>query len=258
MMKKSFITKKLISILFISLLVFNFFGQTEDLKDDTASESKTNTEEVKEKSSESKKGSFKEFMSKVDFVLQFDPSMYLSPESSKNKSNVINMVYPITFGALWPNDYFIAVQPTLTFFMMEHLWYDQYALPAEIENRTTTTLSFMLNIPAVYSFYFKNKSKLQLAAGVGMLMRFGILANGVDGDDSGYSGSAEKDVENINKWFWEKAHWLYFTTGASWLYPITSKIQVGPTINAYIPMGTLFDQQSVQGLMISIGVKLAI
>ena len=27
------------------------------------------------------------------------------------------------------------------------------ALPAEIENRTTTTLSFMLNIPAVFSFF---------------------------------------------------------------------------------------------------------
>lgn len=198
----------------------------------------------------------KTFLQRTDLVLQFDPTIYLSPESHANKSNVVNIYYPITIGAQWPNDFFISFQPSLSFFLMEHLWFDKYALPAEIENRTSTTLSFLLNLPAVYTLNFKDNSRLHISAGLGLFFRFGILANGVNPYDSGYSGSAKKDLELINNWFWDNGHWVYFTFGTSWLYPITSTIKVGPVLNAYIPMGTLIDQRNVQGLMFSLGIKL--
>lgn len=200
----------------------------------------------------------KSFLERTNLILQFAPSFYISPESHNNKSNVVNIYYPFTIGALWPNDFFISFQPTLTFFTMEHLWFDKYALPAEIENRTSTTLSFMLNLPAVYTLTLKNKSSFYFSAGFGLFLRFGLLANGVNKSDSGFSGTAEQDLKNINKWFWGNAHWLYLTFGASWLYPISSTIKAGPVLNAYIPIGTLIDQHNFQGLMFSAGIKICI
>ena len=85
----------------------------------------------------------------IDFVMQFEPALYLNTESTL-VSAPSPIVYPISIGFLWPDRSTFAIQPTLSFFMMQHLLYEDKALPAEIENRTTTTLSFMLNIPVVF------------------------------------------------------------------------------------------------------------
>ena len=85
----------------------------------------------------------------ADFVMQFEPGILINTESVL-VSAPSPIVYPISVGFIWPDAATLAIQPTVSFFMMQHLYYDDRALPAEIENRTTTTLSFMLNIPAVY------------------------------------------------------------------------------------------------------------
>ena len=99
----------------------------------------------------------------IDFVMQFEPALYLNTESTL-VSAPSPIVYPISIGFLWPNRSTFAIQPTLSFFMMQHLLYEDKALPAEIENRTTTTLSFMLNIPVVFSLFLDN-SQFQFTAG---------------------------------------------------------------------------------------------
>ena len=76
---------------------------------------------------------------------------------------------------------------------MHHLFYNNMALPAEIENRTTTTLSFMVNIPLVFSIFLA-KSRFQIYGGPGMLIRFGLLSPGVKDSDTGWTGSAGGDV----------------------------------------------------------------
>lgn len=240
--------KKLIIFSIILVFICNFIAATPA---ETPEENQTTTE-----NEEKQPANTKSFWERTDVVLEFAPAFYISPESHANHSNVVNIFYPLTIGALWPNDFFISFQPTLTFFIMEHLWFDKFALPAEIENRTTTTLSFMLNLPAVYTLSLKNKSDFHFSAGLGFFFRFGLLANGVSPNDPGYSGTATEDVKLINKWFWDNAHWLHLTLGGSWLYPISSTIKAGPIFNAYIPVGTLIDQHNVQGLMFSAGIKL--
>lgn len=234
--------KKISIFLLISIFLCNSFalyGQESNLETNTVAPEK------------------KSFLEQTDFIIQIEPSFYLSPESKASNGNVLNDIFPITFGALWPNDFFISFQPTINFFLMHHLWHNNFAIPAEIENRTTTTLAFMLNLPAVFSIDLK-PSKLQLSTGLGVFLRFGLLAPGVNNSDSGESGSAGNDVKFINTWFWEKAHWLYLTLGASWLYPINSKIQIGPALNAYIPLGTLITEKSAQGMIFSLGIKLCL
>ena len=52
-----------------------------------------------------------------DFVLQFEPALYLNTESTL-VSAPSPIVYPISFGLLWPNYSKIAIQPTLSFFIL--------------------------------------------------------------------------------------------------------------------------------------------
>lgn len=189
-----------------------------------------------------------------DFVMQFEPGFYLNPESTL-VSAPSPIVYPISVGFLWPERSRFAIQPTLSFFMMNHLLYEDKALPAEIENRTTTTLSFMLNIPAVFSVFLDN-SQFQFTGGLGVFMRFGLLSPGVKESDSGWLGNAGGDVEKINEYFWSDMRWLYATVGASWLYNLTPQLRAGPVINVYVPAGGLMSDGSAQAMLISAGIKI--
>ena len=190
----------------------------------------------------------------ADFVLQFEPGIYINTESVL-VSAPSPVVYPISIGFIWPDDAVLAIQPTISFFMMQHLYYEDRALPAEIENRTTTTLSFMLNIPAVYSFFLEN-SRFQITTGLGIFMRFGLLSSGVKEEDSGWSGSAGQDVKLINEYFWKKPRWLYVTLGGSWLYDLTPELRAGPVINISIPVSGLIVDKDAQGMLISLGIKI--
>lgn len=189
-----------------------------------------------------------------DFIMRFEPALYLNTESTLI-SAPSPVVYPVTIGFLWPNQSSIAIEPSLSFFMMNHLLYENRALPAEIENRTTTTLSFMLNIPAVYSIFLEN-SRFQINAGLGILLRFGLLSPGVKENDYGWLGTAKDDVSAINSWFWNDLHWFYITAGTSWLYNLTPQLKAGPVINISIPAGGLINDQDAQGMLISLGIKI--
>lgn len=129
------------------------------------------------------------------------------------------------------------------------------ALPAEIENRTTTTLSFMVNIPLVFSIFLA-KSRFQIYGGPGMLIRFGLLSPSVKDSDTGWTGSAGGDADSINQWFWNDMRWFYLNLGGSWLYNLPHAIKAGPVINCSIPIGGLISSQNVQGMMISVGIKI--
>lgn len=262
--------KKGLFCFLLFLAAVNVFSQQADSNTAT-SETEENLEVIESEDSPSsdeidlkgqdfhKSTSFLNFIRSMDLVLQFEPGVYINPNKKNSNGDLISapspIIYPISIGVLWPNYTFISIQPTLSFFMMNHLWYDGLALPAEIENRTTTTLGFMLNIPAVLTLYLPN-CRFQLEAGLGIFMRFGLKAAGVDNNDYGYSGNAGNDVTNINKWFWKDLNWMYLTTSGSWLYNVTENFRIGPTVGIYIPVGSIIKQQSLQGMIISVGLKI--
>lgn len=192
----------------------------------------------------------------IDFVLQFTPAFYLNPGNEK-VSGPSPVITPITMGLLIPNKGFLAFQPTLSFFSMNHLWYDGNALPAEIENRTSTTLSFLLTLPAVLTFDFK-QTRIQLMPGIGIMARFAILANNVKSEDSGYTGSAGSDLEEINKWFWSDGRFFYLTSEVSWLFNVSDKIKAGPVAGWYFPVVAFTKGKGFQGTIFSIGMKLSL
>ena len=245
--------KKLISLL-ISIILIPFLWSQET---EPVNEEETQTNTVHEFT---KADSFTGFIHSLDFLFQLEPAVYLNTED-KQVSAPSPIIYPLSIGILWPNYTKIAVQPTLGFFSTEWLYYDGMALPAEIENRTATSLSFIFTLPIVVSMYFKH-SRLQILPGISLLAQFALLSNGVKADDSGYSGSAGNDVKLINQYFWSDIRFLYISIGGSWLFNIlktpNSWVKAGPVINVQIPLGHLTAGSGMQGTIISAGLKISL
>lgn len=196
---------------------------------------------------------FEEFITSLDFTLNLSNAINANFFQKMNDSIVSgpsNIVYPVTIGLLIPNYTFFSMQPELSFYSMYHLWYEGMALPAEIENRTTNTLSFLLNVPVVISFFFE-KNRMQLKAGLGLMMRFGLIASGVPENE-------KNDVENINSWFWQNGRFIYLTSGISWLFDLAGNTKIGPEFNIDVPVGTIFSGEGLQGLVSSIGLKISL
>lgn len=252
--------KKFLLILTLSLFSFCLFAQesVEAVNEGESPAENIETEEtVDYKGKEfTQSESFIEFIHSLDFVFHMETGMYLNTES-KLISAPSPVIYPLTIGILWPNYTFIALQPTVSFFMMNHLWYEDRALPAEIENRTSTTLSFMITLPVVISIYTKN-SRLQLMPGISMLARFGLLANNVASDDYGYTGTAGGDMDEINNWFWKNGNFIYLSAGASWIFKFHNEAKAGPVMNLYIPIGSAINYEGMQGFMFSTGFKISL
>ena len=192
---------------------------------------------------------------KLGFIIQLEAGLYLNPEHAELNSAPSPINFQPSIGLLFPNFTHVAVQPTLTFFSMNHLWYEDRALPAEIENRTSTTLSFLTAFPATFTV-FLSQSRLHLSAGPGIMIRYAFLAHGVSADDSGFTGTAASDIEAMNDWFWSDFRWLYVTLGADWLYHVTPQLKAGPAVNLNLPIGGLIADRSTQGLIISAGIKI--
>ena len=191
-----------------------------------------------------------------DFFACMDAGLYLNPEQSQLNSAPSPINFELAFGALIPNYTMFSFEPSLTFFMMNHLLYEDRALPAEIENRTSTTLSFYLNLPLTFSMNLPN-SKFHASAGIGTMLRFAFLAAGVHSNDEGFSGNAQEDISLINKWFWKNLHWFYTTLEADWLYQVTQVLAAGPFVNIKLPVGSLITEKSFQGSIFSLGLKVS-
>ena len=97
------------SLFFLTQLSAQEEAQDTDLSDDFNTEATTPEEPVSYS---------------ADFVLQFEPGFYLNTESTLI-SGPSPIIYPISIGFLWPDSGVIAVQPTISFFMMNHLLYDE-------------------------------------------------------------------------------------------------------------------------------------
>ena len=125
--------KKFLLIFTLIFLLCPLFAQTDEAPE-IPPEQPASSEQIETKTAKN-----------FDFIMQFEPAVYINTESTLVCAPS-PVVYPISIGILWPNYSKFSIQPSLSFFFMYHLMYNGRVLPAEIENRTSTTLSFMLNI----------------------------------------------------------------------------------------------------------------
>lgn len=238
---------KIFTAVFLLFLSINTYAQTASAEQPAANDA--NAE------SASSKNPFDEpFWQNTDFFCGVGPAVYIST-GAQTDSAVSPVIYPVYFGFLWPKDYYFSIQPSLRFFTGYFYMKDGHVYPAEIENRTALAYSFFFNIPVSLKMNILNVSDLSLSAGLGFLFRFAGLAPDVNDSDYGDTGTAGGDLGEINKWFWGGGRFIYLTLGADWLFQITEDIQVGPEFSLFIPLGPLFTKFSLNGMIISLGIK---
>ncbi len=182
-----------------------------------------------------------------DLVFTFPTALYVNT-GDKQVSAPSPIYFNPGIGAAWPKEKTISVEPAVNLSYGYFLFNEGRALPAEIENREATVLSLLLNVPAVYSFPIKS-TKLRVNAGGAMLMRFAWKAD-ADSDDS--------NVKEIRKYLWGNARFLYISGGVDWSVPLPSSSRFGPFMNFFLPIGSIFAGEGLNGMILQAGLKLSI
>lgn len=187
--------------------------------------------------------------------LTFGPLLMLNTDNT-SEGAPSPIVYSFGGGAdfYFYDDFF--VEPRLSFFTNYYLFDGKNAQPAEIENRTANSLSFMLDFTAGRRFEF-GKHTLLASGGVGLLCRFAFLADGVDSADTGTvdGSTAGDDVSSINSWFWSDLNFFYPQLNLCYLYEITEAIKIGCDFRTYLPLSSILSQNGLDGMIFSLAAK---
>ncbi|MBO4532812.1 MAG: hypothetical protein J5726_03855 [Treponema sp.] len=196
-------------------------------------------------------------INRLDFVFGVAPIVSINTHVKDSSGKFISAPSPITFplyfGLSIPNYTAISFQPTLRFFPGYNLVYGELVLPAEIENRTSLTLNFLVNLPIVFKLNYKNKFSWSILAGVAGLFRFAMPPINVDPAQAGTTGTIKTDVDYMNKWFYKNVRFLYLSAGIDWLF-YYGKTKYGPELAVFFPISAITDK-SFDALMISAGIK---
>ena len=196
-------------------------------------------------------------INRLDFVFGIEPMLSINTHTKNAQDQFISAPSPIEIpfyvGLAIPNYTAISFQPTLRFYPSYNLVYENLVLPAEIENRTGFTFNFLVNLPVVFKLNYKNKISWSILAGLAGLFRFAIPPVNISENDSGFTGTVRSDVDYMNKWFYQKARFLYLSVGIDWLF-YYGKTKYGPEFSVFFPIST-FTDKSLDSLMIGAGIK---
>lgn len=178
-------------------------------------------------------------LKKSCWFLTFGPMLLVNTDS-KLSSAPSPVMYAGGIGFEAFRDKPLLFETRLSFFTNYYSFDGTDAQPSEVENRTATGLSFMIDATTGHEWRW-GKNAFSVQAGLGILARIGVLSSGVASDDEGWSvsSSAGDDVSSINKWFWKDMHYLYPQILVSYMRNIPLGLRAGVEFRAYIPMGLL-------------------
>lgn len=241
--------KGIFAALILIFSLFSLFGQ-QTISDIVASPSKDSSKTEKES-----------FFSSIDKSLFFTlgPRLLVNTDSSTG-SAPSPICYSFGLGGdfLFQNGFLLEGQAS--FFTNYYLWDGEKARPAEVENRTATALSSMIDLCCGYSWVKgQNQSHyISLMGGTGIFLRYGLLSSGVSGDDPNRNGqsTASQDLSDINSSFYSKANFLYQQIAFSYSYKMSDFWKIGGEFRFYIPVGSIISGDGMDGAMFSLSLKL--
>lgn len=188
------------------------------------------------------------------------PKLMLNTDSS-TKSAPSPVMYSLGIGGdfLFQNN--ILLQAHGSFFTNYYLWDGEKSQPAEVENRTATALSAMLDFTGGYTVKVGQTQKhlISLAGGIGIFARYAILSNGVNPDDANrdLDTTASEDVSSINGTFFSDLNFLYPEFALSYSYILSETWKIGGEGRVYLPIGSLANGDGVDGMLFSLAFKLS-
>jgi len=253
---KFLVTKKTLWISLLLILGLGLFAQevesleTAEKTETTEATEATETELTEESENLKPKKSFWDIFG---VSAGFGPALYLNTQSTLN-SAPSPIFYPVSIGLSIPRDAWISLQPAIKFWTGYYLITDEIVAPAEIENRTAKVYSFLLDFPVMFRIDFFDKLDFRASAGIAVFARYGTLAGGVKESDYGFYGTAGKDLEYINKWFFDNLRFVYLSGGASFIFNY-GRLMYGPEASLYVPISILTDF-SFDAVILSVGLKI--
>ena len=196
----------------------------------------------------------------ADLFVTAGPKLMLNTDDH-TKSAPSPIMYSMGVGGdfLFKNNILLTAHGS--FFANYYLWDGEDAQPAEIENRTATALSFMIDLTGGYRWQLGESKKHLLSAsgGLGFFIRHAILSNGVSEDDPNRdTGSkASDDVSDINGTFFSNLNFLYPELSVSYSYILSEKWKIGGEFRTYLPLGSLTRGKGADGMIFSLALKLS-
>lgn len=192
------------------------------------------------------------------FFITAGPLLMINTDD-KTKSAPSPIMYELGIGYDFFQDKMVCGQVRASFFTNYYLWDGKNAQPAEIENRTATGLSFMIDALAGRTWQ-SGLNQFTLLGGFGILARFAMLSNGVQPDDLGGANStASEDVSSINNWFHSVNNLLYPQIAFSYLRAVPDifgKVMFGGEFRAYMPLGAITSGDFLDNMIFSLAFKL--
>ncbi len=187
------------------------------------------------------------------------PMLLVNTDSSTNSAPS-----PIMFSGAIGTELFknkpVWGEARLSYFTNYYFWDGEDARPAEVENRTATLLSFMIDLCGIYPIK-KGENIFGVGGGLGFLARYGVLSNGVDEDDSGFSDTetASDDVSNINSWLWESGRFLYPQFAFHWERDLgDTDLSAGIDFRYYLPLGSLISGNGLDASIFTLTFRLGL
>ena len=155
----------------------------------------------------------------------------------------------------------IFLQTHGSFFTNYYLWDGERAQPAEVENRTATALSLMLDIDGGYRFKIGKTKKhfVSVGGGIGFLARYAFLSGDVDSSEvNRVTGStAGDDVSDINSNFYAHLNFFYPEVLLSYSFILSENWKIGAEFRTYIPLGSILNGTGADGMIFSLAAKLS-
>lgn len=202
------------------------------------------------------------FFSEIDKSLFFTlgPKIMVNTDDS-TKSAPSPVMYSLGAGGDFIFKNGISLETQLSFFTNYYLWDGEDSQPAEVENRTATALSFMMDFTGGYTFTLgKEKNHLlSVLLGSGILLRHAFLSNGVDSDDTNRAtgSKASDDVSNINGTFFSNMNFFYPEISLAYSYILSPVWKVGIETRVYLPAGSLSNDKGLDNMIVSLAAKLS-
>lgn len=190
----------------------------------------------------------------------FGPKLMVNTDDS-TKSAPSPIMYALGIGGDFSFSNSITLQAHGSFFTNYYLWDGENAQPAEVENRTATVFSCMLDLTGGYVWKcgISKKHLLNLSGGIGLLARYGILSSGVNDDDKNRDGTstASDDLSSINDTFFRDLNFFYPEISFTYSYILSDTWKIGGEFRGYAPLGSLMQENSIDSMIFSLALKLS-
>jgi len=189
------------------------------------------------------------------FFLTAGPMLMVNTDD-ETKSAPSPIMFSLGFGYDFLQDKNICGQVRGSFFTNYYLWDGENAQPAEIENRTATVISCMIDLLCGHNIYFGNDklNQITVSGGVGILTRLAFLSSGVNSDST-----TDDEVSSINSLFYSNMNFLYPELSITYLraFPdIFDKKKFGGEFRMYFPLGSAISGDALDSMIFSLSVKI--